>query len=345
MKHDVATFDRPVRITQVLAAVGGSATWYRREAARRRPASSAKSPTRRGPTPQAIAPWERQVVDTVAKAFPWYGYKKIALICERLDEPIPRRKVYRIMQEAGLLHQRQRRIEARARQDVARLYQLLPKAPNELWQTDVTYIPIAGYGWWYAVTVIDYYSRYLLAMHFTHSYSAIETSKALRMAVTEAERCHGPLNQPVFLVTDNGPSFIAQRFRDELERVRIAATGMSAFSQVRIGYRMPTQLGLLERFHRTLKAEEVYWDLYADPRDGREKLDLYRERYNLARPHWALVAADPTAAPARVLTPYEVYVKGFQVNPPSWSRWVGWLEQDQKNSVQPPNRTDLKVSA
>jgi putative transposase len=345
LKDEVATFDRPARLTKVLDTIGGQATWYRREAASRRPAPTEKPPARRGPAPSEIDPWEQHVVETVAKACPWYGYKKIALICQRLDEPIPRRKVYRIMKEAGLLHQRKRRIEERSRQELARLYQLLPKRPNELWQTDVTYIPIAGYGFWYAVTVIDYYSRYLLAMHFTHSYSAIEAGKALRQAVEEAERCRGPLTQPVFLVTDNGPSFIAQRFRDELARLRITATGVSAFSQVRIGYRMPTQLGLLERFHGTLKAEEVYWNLYDDPRDARQKLAIFRERYNEARPHWALVAADPTTAPARVLMPHEVYVKDCKVNPPPWSRWVGWLEKDQETEAQPPNRTGLRVSA
>ena len=47
------------------------------------------------------------------------------------------------------------------------MFELLPSAPNELWQADVTYLHIPGHGWWYAVTVIDYYSRYLLACHFT----------------------------------------------------------------------------------------------------------------------------------------------------------------------------------
>lgn len=61
--------------------------------------------------------------------------------------PIPRRRVYRIMKEAGLLRPRKKRIEARARQEGAKLCQLLPKRPNELWQTDVTCVRIPGYGW------------------------------------------------------------------------------------------------------------------------------------------------------------------------------------------------------
>ena len=63
---------------------------------------------------------------------------------------------------------------------------------------------------------------------------------------------HGPLAKPPFLVTDNGSSFIARRF---------AAFIKGQYRHVRIQYRTPTQLGLLERFHRTLKKEEVYWRL------------------------------------------------------------------------------------
>ena len=333
-----------MRLTRVLDGLGGRATWYRRENGQDVPADASKGAGPRGPAPQAIDPWDRHVVETVARAFPWYGYKKIGEICGRLDEWVRLRVVYRVMREAGLLQQRRRRTDAQARQEVARLYTLLPHRPNELWQTDVTYVRMAGYGWWYAITVIDYYSRYLLALHFTHSYSAIQASTALRLAVAEAERIHGPLAWPVFLVTDNGPSFIAGRFRDALEAIRIAATGVPAFSHVRIGYRTPTQLGLLERFHRTLKSEEVYWNLYDDPRDARQKLGVFHERYNVARPHWALAAVDPATAPARVLTPKEVYVDGHRVNPPPWSRWVGWLEEDQTNSVQPPNTIAEMVS-
>ncbi len=339
--------ERPLRLTRVLDALGSRATWYRRAAAdpAGTPAPSAP-PARRGPPAQEISAWERQVVLTVAQAFPWYGDKKIALICQRLDEPVPRRRVYRILKAANLLHRLKARIAERARQEVAKLYQLLPQRPNELWQTDVTYIRIPGYGWWYAITVIDYYSRYLLALHLTPSYSAFAASHALRLAVQEAQRLHGPLTRPVFLVTDNGPSFIARRFQATLAGIEIAGLGVSAFSQVRIAYRTPTQLGLLERFHETLKYEEVYWHRYDDPADARQKLASYHERYNEARPHWALVAADPATAPARILTPHEVYVKGYAVHPPPWSRWVGWLsEEDQAQAAQPPNKTASKISA
>jgi transposase InsO family protein len=71
------------------------------------------------------------------------------------------------------------------------------------------------------------------------------------------ESSRGPIGKPRFLVTDNGSSFIARRFGDYVEGL---------FAHVRIQYPTPTPLGLLERFHQTLKDEEIYWRLYDDPR-------------------------------------------------------------------------------
>ena len=174
---------------------------------------------------------------------------------------------------------------------------------------DVTYVHIPGYGWWYAVTVIDYYSRYLLAVHLSYSYSAAEVVKALALAREEAERLCGPLSKQPFLLTDNGPSFIARRFGQYVKEL---------YSHVRIRYRTPTQLGLLERFHRTLKSEEIYWRMYDNPNHGRQCLAEFKVRYNRQRPHWALTpeaGGDP-------LTPYEVYVEGRKVGIPKWQGWA-----------------------
>ena len=159
------------------------------------------------------------------------------------------------------------------------------------------------------MTVIDYYSRYLLACHFSSSYSAHAVIAALQLARQEAERIHGPLARIPFLVTDNGSSFIAGRFQAHVK---------DCFRHVRIRYRTPTQLGLLERFHKTLKEEEVYWRLYNDPGHARECLAEFRQRYNEQRPHWALIpeaGGDP-------LVPAEVYRGGYVTKIPKWQAWA-----------------------
>jgi transposase InsO family protein len=293
------------RLTETLHYLGlPVSSWYRskKRGDRQRPGPKKK------PFPVEL---ERSI-RSVAEANPWYGYKRIAVMCRRVGLQVTNRQVYRVMKKHDLLQKRKAR--PAALYQAAKLWELLPDRPNGLWQMDVTYIHIPGHGWWYVVTVIDYYSRYLLAGYLTNSYSALEVTKALDMARDEAERLHGPLTRMPFLVTDNGPSFMAKRFHQSVS---------GQFSHVRIQYRTPTQLGLLERFHQTLKEEEIYWQIYDSPAHARDGIDAFRARYNQDRPHWALIpqsGGDP-------YTPHDVYVHGLATKIPKWQGWAKKAKQ------------------
>lgn len=263
---------------------------------------------KRGPARKPLDSIVKATVVNMALKNPWYGYKRIAVMCRRESAKITNRQAYQAMKEENLLQKRKPR--AAEIYQASKLYELLPTGPNQLYQTDVTYIHIPGKGWWYAVTVIDYYSRYLLAIHLTSSYSASECCHALDLAFEEVERLHGPLEAKPHIVTDNGCSFIARKFR------RYCADG--DLNRVRIQYRTPTQLGLLERFHKTLKMEEVYWNLYQSVSEAKDSLEAFRKRYNEQRPHWALRPsrqADP-------VVPKEVYVDGVKIIIPKWQGWA-----------------------
>lgn len=303
------------RLTRVLRALGVNVTsWYRAPMPpqqRRRP----------GPPPKALDPKVEQGVVTMATINPWYGYRRIAVMCRRDGQAVTDREAFRAMKRHGLL-QKRKRTPAEMYQ-AAKLFELLPQKPNDLWQTDVTYIHIPGFGWWYAITVIDYYSRYLLAAKLTWSYSAAEAIEALKQARAEAERIAGaPVGEPT-LVTDNGSSFIARRFGAYLR---------DKFRHVRIQYRTPQQLGLLERFHRTFKTEEVHWRLYKDPQHARECIEEFRARYNQRRPHWALIpesGGDP-------VTPEDVYVRKVVTQLPRWQAWAKAAKEkiDQQMTIE-----------
>ena len=293
--------DARSRLWGVLMALGiASSTWYYR------PVRSEVDGRRRPPI--VVPPAIDRAVAKMAKANPWYGYKRIAVMCRRAKRAVTDRQAYWVMRRHGLL-QRRRRAPTAELYQTSKLYELLPSAVNELWQMDVTYVHIPGYGWWYAVTVIDYYSRYLLALRLTWSYSAAEVIAALDEATATAEAIHGKLTKAPFLVTDNGSSFIARRF---IRHVR------DDFAHVRIQYRTPTQLGLLERFHATLKREEIYWRLYDSPQHARTCLAEFRARYNNARPHWALrpeAGGDP-------MVPADAYIHGQRPQLPRWQPWA-----------------------
>lgn len=294
------------RLTRVLGHLGiACSSWYRRKKASSRQAGAKGK--RPGPQAKALPAALARAVKETAERYPWWGYKRIAVVCRRAGLPVSNRQVFRVMKAHDLLQKPQAR--AAELYQTAKLFELLPQRPNDLWQADVTYIHIPGHGWWYAVTVIDYYSRYLLACHLTPSYSAQAINTAVDLARAQAEALSGKLKKPPFLVTDNGPSFLAKRFRAHIGQ---------DFSHVRIRYRTPSQLGLLERFHQTLKQEEVYWQLYDNPGHCRDCLALFQERYNKLRPHWAL----RPAAKADPLTPHEVYAEGREVIIPAWQHWA-----------------------
>lgn len=288
-----------LRLKAVVAALGWAHSSFFR-----RPVASKRRP---GPSPKPLDPELAEITQGFAKLYPWWGYKKLAVVMRRAGVSVSNRFVYRALKAAGLLQRPKPR--AAALHQAAKLFELLPQKVNDLWQADVTYIHIPGFGWWYAVTVIDYLSRYLLAVHFVENNNAAALIAAVDKARAEAEKIHGPLEKPPILVTDNGSNFISRKFRQHIHGL---------VSQVRTQYRTPEQLGLLERFHETLKKEEVYWHLYASPTDGREKLEIFRERYNEIRPHWAL---QPVTG-GDVVTPADVYCRGVEVVLPAWQGWA-----------------------
>ena len=282
-----------------------------------------KEKKRPGPPPRVRD--EELAVAVRAKALehPYWGYKRIAIVLRRGGTMVSNKFVYAVLKAANLMQKRRSR-KAELHQ-AAKLFELLPQRPNELWQSDVTYIHIPGHGWWYAVTVIDYYSRYLLALHLTPSYAASSVIEGLEKAIAEAERIHGKLAKPPILVTDNGSSFLARRFVSFLD---------GKMSQVRTRYRTPEQLGLLERFHRTLKQEEIYWNLYSSPADAREKLAAFQIRYNEVRPHWALQPVEG----GDVVTPKDVYCGGQAIQLPRWQSWA----REAKKKIEELLRVDAE---
>lgn len=289
----------PARLKAVVHAIGWSPSSFFRM-----PKASGSRP---GPKPRPLDPVKAHAVREAAWAYPWWGYKRIAVVCRRSGLSVSNRFVYRVLKAAGLL-QRRRSRSAELHQ-AARLFELLPNGPNELWQADVTYVHIPGFGWWYAVTVIDYFSRYLLALHLSPNNDAAALTVAVDQAMAVAQRLHGPLPRQPTLVTDNGSNFLAKRFRQHID---------GKLTQVRTRYRTPQQLGLLERFHQTLKQEEIYWELYRSPSEARDRLAIFRDRYNQLRPHWALVpieGGDP-------VTPIEAYTSGIEIQLPAWQGWA-----------------------
>ena len=128
---------------------------------------------------------------------------------------------------------------------------------------------------------------------------------------------------------------IIRKLREaEVELAKGIADG---FTHVRIQYRTPQQLGLLERLHKTLKDEEVYWRLYTGPTHAKDCFAEFQRRYNARRPHWALVpeeGGDP-------VTPEDVYVHGVAITIPKWQGWA----REAKKKLEEMLGADVEVLA
>lgn len=119
------------RLRGVLLALGiAVSSWYYK------PRTSDGERRVRQPTP--TPPEVVAAVVKMATDNPWYGYKRIAVMCRRKKVAVTDRQAYRVMRAHGLLQKRKRSRRAELHQ-TAKLYELLPSGPNGLWQMDVTY--------------------------------------------------------------------------------------------------------------------------------------------------------------------------------------------------------------
>lgn len=111
----------PTRLKRVIAAVSwASSSFFRR------PKASKKRP---GPAPRPFDPIKAEAVREMALAYPWWGYKRIAVICRRAEISVSNRFVYRVLKAANLLQRR--RPKSPELYQAARLFELLPQKPND----------------------------------------------------------------------------------------------------------------------------------------------------------------------------------------------------------------------
>jgi len=118
-------------------------------------------------------------------------------------------------------------------------------APNQLWQTDFTYLKVIGWGWFYLSTVLDDFSRYIIAWKLCTTMKAEDVTVTLEMALVasgldKARALHRPR-----LLSDNGSSYISEDLAKWMERYNMA--------HVRGAPYHPMTQGKIERWHQTLK--------------------------------------------------------------------------------------------
>jgi len=158
---------------------------------------------------------------------------------------------------------------------------------NEMWQTDFTYFKIIGWGWMYLSTVLDDYSRYIIAWKLCSSMRAEDVTDTLDMALAASGCDQARVMHKPRLLSDNGPSYIASELADYIEA--------KAMSHVRGAAFHPQTQGKIERWHKTLK-NRVLLENYFLPGDLEARIKAFVEHYNHPRYHESLNNVTPADA-------------------------------------------------
>ncbi len=157
-------------------------------------------------------------------------------------------------------------------------------APNQLWQTDFTYLKVIGWGWFYLSTILDDYSRYIIAWKLCTTMKADDVTETLKLAL-EVSGCDGTevVHKPR-LLSDNGSSYISGDLADWLEDQRM--------DHVRCAPYHPQTQGKIERWHQTLK-NRVLLENYYLPGDLKGQISAFVDYYNNHRYHESLANVTP----------------------------------------------------
>jgi putative transposase len=144
--------------------------------------------------------------------------------------------------------------------------------PNELWQTDFTYLHVVSWGWYYLSTVLDDYSRYILAW-------TLRTAMGATDGIERVPVVHRPR-----LLSDNGPCYISGQLATYLETHGLPHTRSAPYH--------PMTQGKIERYHRSLK-NVVKLDHYYTPWELERAIARFVEDYNHRRYHESLQNVTP----------------------------------------------------
>ncbi|WP_171241541.1 IS3 family transposase [Ruegeria sp. HKCCA5491] len=160
--------------------------------------------------------------------------------------------------------------------------------PNQLWQTDFTYLKVIGWGWFYLSTILDDYSRYIIAWKLCTTMKTEDVTDTLDLALHASGCDQATVLHKPRLLSDNGSSYISGELAEWLEDQKM--------DHVRGAPYHPQTQGKIERWHQTLK-NRILLENYYLPGDLQQQIDAFVDHYNHRRYHESL----------QNLTPADVY--------------------------------------
>ncbi len=231
-----------------------------------------------------VSPEEETRVLAEARASPELSCRQLAWkVTDSGHTYVSESTVYRILRREGLI----KPVEIVGFK-AAKEYRRKTKRPNELWASDCCHLRVIDWGWYYLETVMDDFSRFILAWDLKIDMTGGSLEDVTQQAVDFTGMTDVPVEDRTVLLSDNGAGYISQQFNQYLHLVGIRHITASPFH--------PQTNGKIERYHRTIKGE-INQVPYEMPSELKEAIGAFIEYYNYRRYHEGLGN----------VTPYDVY--------------------------------------
>jgi putative transposase len=216
-----------------------------------------------------------RLIDEQYLRTPFYGWPRMTVYLQNQGYAVNHKRVQRLMHKMGIqaLYPKPSLSKANPAHKIYPylLRNLAITHPNQVWSTDITYLPMSN-GFMYLVAVIDWFSRYVLAWHLSNTLDGVFCVDTLQQAL----QC----GRPAIFNSDQGAQFTATAFTTILEKaaIQISMDGKGrALDNI-----------FIERLWRSVKYEDVYLKRYDSVPALFAGLDAYFTFYNHERPHQSL---------------------------------------------------------
>ncbi len=230
-----------------------------------------------------LTPEDEATVLSTAREMPdWRSRQLAAWLTDQRGLGVSESTVYRLLRREGLVKAAERQLLA------GKEYEHKTTGPHQLWATDASYFRVVGWGYYYLVTVMDDYSRFILTWKLQEDMTTDSLIEVVQEAIDTTGMDEVPVKDRTKLLSDNGSGYVSRAFREYLQQVGIRHILASPYH--------PQTNGKLERYHRTLKTavNQVPYEVVSDLEGAiRDFVDFYN--------HWRYHKALGNVTPADVL--------------------------------------------